>query len=314
MIQQYGVTDPSILSILSYVHGRLATETSQSCLSVHLFERALCYFRQVFAMDEDHLLDSGKMYLSRLYSCLGNALTAANRFSEAEICHHSALDNAPKIDGPQSSTRIGSLYANLGSCLLWQGKYTQAEDLLRKALLRHDRGLECSLYALGNVYLRQGQLKSAFDLHRKVLESFSTSLGHFHHTVADSCHKVGSIYALCDFECRDLHQAEWVISPLRMMSFIDTDASRMFLRKALDIYRLMQENGKDYMESPIARTEWKLAKIIQVGRSSLDADAALMEMRSLSYLEKVADSKGGLPQDEDQIEQAFDNLVFFWSR
>lgn len=76
----------------------------------------------------------------------------------------------------------------------------------------------------------------------------------------------------------------------------------------------MQGNGKHYVESSIARTEWKLAKIIQVGRSPLDADAALMEIRSLSYLEKIADSKGELPQDEDQIEQAFDNLVFFWSR
>ena len=208
MIQQYHVTDPSILSILSYVHGRLTAETSQPHLSVHLFERALEYFRQLPAMNEDHLLDSGKTYLSRLYSCLGNALTAANRFGEAEICHQSAINSAPKLVGTQSSTRIGSLYANLGSCLLWQGKYAQAEDLIRKALLRHDRGLECSLYALGNVYLRQGQLNSAFDIHREVLERFSTTLGHSHHTVADSCHKVGSIFALYDFESRDLYQAE----------------------------------------------------------------------------------------------------------
>ena len=207
MIQQYDVTDPSVLSILYYVHGRLATETSQLHLSVRLFERALRYFRQIFAMKEYLLLKSDNMYLSRLHSCLGNALTAVNRFSEAEICHHAALEVAPKIDGPQSSTRIGGLYANLGSCLLWQGKYSQAEDLLRESLLRHDRGLECSLYALGNVYLRQGQLKRALEMHRKVLESFSTSLGHNHHTVADSCHKVGSIYALGDFEGRDLHQA-----------------------------------------------------------------------------------------------------------
>lgn len=207
-IEHYSVTDPSILSLLSYVHGRLATETSQLRLSVHLFENALSYFRQIFDMDEDRLLDSGRMYLSRLYSCLGNALTATNRFSEAELCHRSAIQSAPKIDGQPSSTRIGSLYANLGSCLLWQGKYTQAEDLLRKALLRHDRGLECNWYALGNVYLRQAQLKEAFEIHRKVLESFSTTLGHSHHAVADSCHKVGCIYTLRDFEGRDLHQAE----------------------------------------------------------------------------------------------------------
>lgn len=207
-IEQYEVSDPNILSTLSYVHGRLATETNQPYLSVHLFERALFHFRRLSVIDENDLLGSGKMYLSRLYSCLGNALTAANRFSEAEVSHQSALNIAPKIGEPQSPTRIGSLHANLGSCLLWQGKYTQAEDILRKALLRHDRGLECAWYALGNVYLRQGQLKHAFETHRKVLESFSTTLGHSHHTVADSCHKVGCIYALCEFEYRDLHQAE----------------------------------------------------------------------------------------------------------
>ena len=207
-IEQYGVTDPDTLSKLFYVHGRLATETSQPHLSVRLFERALRHFRPPGAVDEVYSSDSGSTYLSRLYSCLGNALTAANCFGEAEAYHHKALNNAPKIEGPQSSTRIGSLHANLGSCLLWQGKYAEAEDILRKALLRHDRGLECAMYALGNVYLRQGQLNQAFETHQKVLESFSTTLGPSHHTVADSCHKVGCIYALSDFEHRNLHQAE----------------------------------------------------------------------------------------------------------
>ena len=190
------------------MHGRLATETCQPRLSLHLFERALFYFQQQVSTDVDYLSHSSKMYLSRLHSCLGNALTAASRFSEAEGCHQSALDSACGIEGPQSPTRIGSLHANLGSCLLWQGKYAEAEDILRKALLRHDRGLECAWYALGNVYLRQGQLNHAFETHRKVLESFSTTLGHSHHTVADSCHKVGCIYALHNFKDRDLYQAE----------------------------------------------------------------------------------------------------------
>lgn len=76
----------------------------------------------------------------------------------------------------------------------------------------------------------------------------------------------------------------------------------------------MQESGKDYMGPSIARTEWKLAKIIQASRGPLEADAAVMEKRSLSYLEHVADLKGGLAQEENQIEEAFDNLIFFWSR
>ena len=99
-----------------------------------------------------------------------------------------------------------------------------------------------------------------------------------------------------------------------VMLAIDTGISRLFFRKALDIYRVMQGNGKGYIEPSIARTEWKLAKIIQIGRSRLEVDAALMEKRSLSYLESVADPKKGLPKEETQIEEAFDNLVCFWSR
>lgn len=76
----------------------------------------------------------------------------------------------------------------------------------------------------------------------------------------------------------------------------------------------MRGSGKDYMGPSIARTEWKLAKVIQAGGNPLNADAALMEIRSLSFLEHVADTENGLPLEEDQIEEALDNLVFFWSR
>ena len=68
------------------------------------------------------------------------------------------------------------------------------------------------------------------------------------------------------------------------------------------------------METSITRTEWKLAKILQANRSPLEADAAVMEKRSLGYLEKTSGAKDLLFQEDDQIEEAFDNLVFFWSR
>ena len=98
------------------------------------------------------------------------------------------------------------------------------------------------------------------------------------------------------------------------MLFTNTDPSRLFLRKALNIYRKLQQNGKNYMETSIARTEWKLAKILQASRSPLETDVAVMEKRSLGYLENTAGLKGFLHQEEDQIEEAFDSLVFFWSR
>lgn len=68
------------------------------------------------------------------------------------------------------------------------------------------------------------------------------------------------------------------------------------------------------METSIARTEWKLAKILQASRSPLEADVAVMEKRSLGYLEAISGLKALLLHEDDQIEEAFDNLVFFWSR
>ena len=68
------------------------------------------------------------------------------------------------------------------------------------------------------------------------------------------------------------------------------------------------------METSIARTEWKLSKVLQASGSPLEADAAVMEKRSLGYLEDTSGLKGFLLHEDDQIEEAFDNLVFFWSR
>ena len=207
MIQQHGVTDTEILSLLAYVHGRLATETGQATLSVDLFSCALSHFKSIVDKKERDLSEHEDVFLSRLYSCLGNGLTTINRFIEAELSHETALQIALKID-ESPSTRLGVLYANLGSCLLWKGDLIQAERLLHKALLQHDRGLECNLYALGNVYLRQGRLNKALEVHREVLQILSKSVGPTHHCVADSCHKIGSIYSLNEFENKDLVQAE----------------------------------------------------------------------------------------------------------
>ena len=68
------------------------------------------------------------------------------------------------------------------------------------------------------------------------------------------------------------------------------------------------------MKSFIARTEWKLAKVLQAGQDYPNADAAVMEKRSRKFLADVTDCKDGVPQDDDRLEQIFDSLIFFWSR
>ena len=76
----------------------------------------------------------------------------------------------------------------------------------------------------------------------------------------------------------------------------------------------MEKSGKDYMKSSIARTEWKLSKVLQAKTDSSDADVKLIENRCLKYLEAATDFDVVSVRTECQIELAFDNLLFFWSR
>lgn len=79
-------------------------------------------------------------------------MIATYLFIEAEASHRGAIDLYLEAnDGPQD--RLARLHANIGSCLLWKGDLVGAETVLHKALLRYDRKLCCTLYALGNIYL-----------------------------------------------------------------------------------------------------------------------------------------------------------------
>jgi tetratricopeptide (TPR) repeat protein len=193
--------DPTTLSHVYLNHGSLCKEINEPGQAIDSLVRALALFEK--AIETQASLKESN-HLANLHSELGCAYTGAERFNEAEECHKKAISLCK--GGPKDVAR---LYANLGSCYLWKGDLQQAEAVLHKALLEYDRVLECNLYALGNVYLKQKRYKEALEKHQEVLERFSKKLGHDHHVTADSCHKIGSILAIPDFESGiDLVEAE----------------------------------------------------------------------------------------------------------
>lgn len=199
-------TDPTIHSFLYYTQGRLFHETNQPSQSIRSFSKAKHLLDSAGA---DFLSSSDNNYMLIICSSLSTALVGAKRYNEAGKCHRDAIKFSEGI-GNLSNRRLGTLYANLGSCLLWKGDFTQAEAVLQPALLQYGRNLECNLYALGNVYLAQNRYDKALDLHQEVLELSSSRLSHNHHCTADSCHKVGSIFTLKEFSRQNLGEAECV--------------------------------------------------------------------------------------------------------
>lgn len=137
--------------------------------------------------------------------------TGTNRFDEAEKFLKKAIEIGRK-PGPQTHSVMGDFLQCLGACYLWKGNLAEAEDVLCRALLErcgeNNENRGGALYTLGNVYLQQRRYNKALRLHQQVLELYTKDLGNTHHWVADSCHKVGSILAIADFDGKDFVQAE----------------------------------------------------------------------------------------------------------
>jgi tetratricopeptide (TPR) repeat protein len=198
-----GPVKSKLVSLLHFTRGQILNECNQPEKSIESFKLAISLYE--LAKDPD--LEFANTYLSRLYSQFGNSLTGSGRYTESEFYHDKAI-RLTKALGKPTPRQMGILYANLGSTLLWKGDLSKAEDVLKRALLEHDRILECNKYALANVYIRQKRLDEAFQLHSEVLELFSRDLGRSHHATADSCHKVGSILTMKEFSGRNLQDAE----------------------------------------------------------------------------------------------------------
>jgi len=140
--------DQRTLSFLLYVEGLICNDTNRLERGVQSFSQARDLLEA--AMKQETRTPIDPKNLLHIYSAMGNTLTSSNRFVEAEECQRKAI-SLYLAAGEIVEERLGRLYVNLGSCLLWKGDLVAAEATLHKALLRYDRKLCCTLYALGNV-------------------------------------------------------------------------------------------------------------------------------------------------------------------
>ncbi|OAP56961.1 hypothetical protein AYL99_09073 [Fonsecaea erecta] len=319
--------DQRTLSFLFYVEGLICNDTNHLEEGVESFGKARDLLEDAMKQEPRVLMDTKN--LSHIYSSMGNTLTSYNRFAEAERSHRKAINlylEANEI----VEERLGRLYANLGSCLLWKGDLIAAEATLHKALLHYDRKLCCTLYALGNVYLAQRRIQRAYEVHLETLEIFSKRLGRSHPVTADSCFKVGRILSMEEFPNANLRRAE------------------AYLRKALTIYEVCASKANQDSEVLVARAQFKLATVLERleakkilpiedgdttrvdavidpggGGGTLDLpggvaagreSSAMLRERGLLTLRTRLGRDQAIPSDPDGIMHAFDGLVFYWSR
>ncbi|KAI1385930.1 uncharacterized protein F4822DRAFT_445757 [Hypoxylon trugodes] len=283
--------DPRTLAYAHYIYGYLNLESNKPSISEKSLSDALGLLGDALGNNQLEIRD--RLFLIAIRSLLGNSLTGQGKFCEAEETLKLAIELS-EAGGEETSGSLGTLYSNLGSCLLWKGDLESAEAVLHRSLLKHRRGLNCNLYALGNVYLRLHRLEEAYQMHIEALESFSRDFGHRHHATADACHKVGSILALDEFPKKDMVESE------------------RYLRKALEIYECSMNEGCLDMGASIARTRWKLASILKLVQGSDHEEIQRLEQMSTTYV--VETLKLNPPADSHEMEGFYDSLVFFWSR
>lgn len=195
-----------MLSFIHFTHGEILNECNQPAKSLEQFERAIELFDSAETCPEASGAEFVLMYRSRAYSQFGNSLNGAGRFKESEHYHMEAIRLAHEID-TLSSIQKGYLHTNLGSCYLWAGEIDKAERLLRYVLHSYCANLDCTLYALANVSLRQGKFHEALVMHERACQLFRIALGDSHHFVADSLHKIGCIMSISEYANRDLDKS-----------------------------------------------------------------------------------------------------------
>ncbi|KAL9044461.1 MAG: hypothetical protein Q9214_002404, partial [Letrouitia sp. 1 TL-2023] len=115
-IRDHDLSDPRLLSMLLFTEGKIYNESNDPWKAEPSYRRALADLEPI--MDDQIVGNTAdNLYTCMIYSGIGTALTAQDRFEDAQKFHSQALDTTLKIS-TSSSTRLGTLYTNLGSFLL----------------------------------------------------------------------------------------------------------------------------------------------------------------------------------------------------
>lgn len=116
--------DPRILAYAHYIHAYLNLESNKPAASEKSLLAAQALLETAQSGQPPEPRDN--LFVIAIKSLLGNALTGQEKFVDAENALRAAIDLS-EVMGKDASEEVGTLYTNLGSCLLRKGDLEAAE-------------------------------------------------------------------------------------------------------------------------------------------------------------------------------------------
>ncbi|KAF2261850.1 hypothetical protein CC78DRAFT_535308 [Lojkania enalia] len=289
LLQKISDPDHEVLALLYFIHGRLCCETSQPQQAVSDLTYS-CKHIEIAAKAKPELLNT-TLYI-RILSNLGIVYTAVNQFKKAEKFHKQAIQCCRDLK-MEKECSMGNILQNLAGTYLWSGDLPKAKETLDEAQRAPNTAVEAAEYTLGNWMLMSERYDEAAILHKGALEKYAKQLGSKHPVVADSWHKMGTLFALPEYSGHDDHEAE-----------------RCF-RQNLSIWTTLDASRNPMSALFLARGQWGLGSFLaKLGPSHQD-EAQKMKQEALDFLHRRFE--GNLPGDKDPGE-VLEDLVFYWSR
>ncbi|KAL3419104.1 tetratricopeptide repeat domain-containing protein [Phlyctema vagabunda] len=235
---------------------------------------------------------------------LGNANSAVHRFAEAEKYYEKMFKAWEGLGGDQKFWRC-----HHASSLWLQGKLDEAEKRVRDIVIDRDGVLNSKqatgttfrtgtvLYTLGNVLMSQGlslinqnrareaedRFTEASEAHAHCMLLWELSFGKRHHKMGDATYK-----------------AAWHAHRRR-----EYDTARTLLHSVIDIFTQEPE----YLRNELARAKYKLGCVLQ---DMGELESGRLEITEAENLRKLI-----VPQEKwlpATGEEAYDELIMFWSR
>ncbi|TGO51365.1 hypothetical protein BOTNAR_0359g00150 [Botryotinia narcissicola] len=290
-----------VLSNIYYTLGAIANETNDG---------AGCLFNNLILLDmriktfevkgtPDVRLAAANSQIGIAYMMIGK-LALATEYFKKSIMLFQSLDNF-QID------MLGFPAANLGLAYWMQGQLDEADDTFATALREREREfgkMDNISYKTGRILHGHGNVKASKaevakkigetsqyislmqesrKLHEASLKQLESTLGEYHHRVADLCHKIAGHRILEN----------------------DHAEAQEYLDRALRIW-----GSKHWYKNQVARTSFLKGKhLLQMGSEH--------SHEGLLWIERARNLRSEILKDEESkepTEEDYDDLIVFWSR
>lgn len=267
-------------------------------------------------------------YLGVAWNELGNAYLQNEDTEKAEACYRKSFTIMNVADGEVTPNTVSMPLINLGFALWLRGWLSEAAAIFEDALkyrekaygsddivsFAYEKSPQCrqmvanSISSLGKLYLGygnvkkdQGDLDASFELHRRCLTQYLTSLGKYHHRIGDGSVRLSDHYV----RTGKLVEAKYVVTFFVWGVKAELTSSRKLLDRAYDIY-----GGHAHFRPEQARTMYKRSEVLRLMQRSEEADREAQQAFRLFRLV--------VPNDRRSLDQLtvrdFDRPIMFWSK